>query len=52
MNPTAWFGKNTDGQVYRYSLSNDGIAHFSGIIDVGDGVRNLTQYAKDRLSGQ
>ncbi|MCB0127827.1 MAG: RHS repeat-associated core domain-containing protein, partial [Caldilineaceae bacterium] len=50
-NPTAWFGKNADGQIYRFSLSNDGTAHFSGIDGVGDGVRNLTKYALDRLNG-
>jgi hypothetical protein len=50
-NPTAWFGKNADGEIYRFSLSNDGTAHFSGIDGVGDGVRNLTQYALDRLGG-
>lgn len=50
-NPTAWFGKNDNGQIYRYSLGNDGTAHFSSIDGVGDGVRNLTQYALDRLNG-
>ncbi len=51
VNPTAWFGKNKDGEIYRFSLSNDGTAHFSGIDGVGDGVRNLTQYAIDRMNG-
>ena len=51
-NPSAWFGKNSDGQIYRYSLGNDGTAHFSGIDGVGDGVRNLTKYAIDRLNGR
>jgi len=50
-NPTAWFGKNADGQIYRFSPGNDGTAHFSGIQGVGDGTRNLTQYAIDRLNG-
>jgi YD repeat-containing protein len=50
-NPTAWFGKNSNGQIYRYSLGNNGTAHFSGIDGVGDGVRNLTKYAIDRLNG-
>lgn len=49
--PTAWFGRNESGQIYRYSLGNDGTAHFSGIDGVGDGVRNLTKYAIDRLNG-
>ncbi|WP_321532121.1 RHS repeat-associated core domain-containing protein [uncultured Desulfuromonas sp.] len=47
--PTAWFGKNADGQIYRFSTGNDGTAHFSGIHGVGDGTRNLTDYAKQRL---
>lgn len=51
VNPTAWFGKSADGQIYRYSPANDGTAHFSGIDGVGDGVRNLTQYALDRMKG-
>ncbi len=50
-NPTAWFGKNANGDIYRYSMSNDGTAHFSGIDGVGDGVRNLTKYAQDRMNG-
>jgi hypothetical protein len=25
-----WFGKNADGQIYRYSRGNDGTAHYSG----------------------
>jgi RHS repeat-associated protein len=49
--PTAWFGRNADGQIYRYSVDNNGTAHFSGINNVGDGTRNLTQYAIDRLNG-
>jgi len=49
-NPTAWFGKNAEGQIYRFSPSNDGTAHFSGIEGVGDGVRNLTPYARQRLN--
>jgi len=49
--PTAWFGRNAEGQIYRYSPTNDGTAHFSGIDGVGDGVRNLTKYAVERLGG-
>jgi RHS repeat-associated protein len=52
VNPTAWFGKNSNGQIYRFSSSNDGTAHFSGIDGVGDGTRNLTNYALDRLEGK
>lgn len=48
-NPTAWFGRNSQGQTYRFSLGKDGTAHFSGIDGVGDGVRNLTDYARQRL---
>jgi hypothetical protein len=50
-NPTAWFGRNADGQIYRYSLGSDGTAHFSGIHGVGDGTRNITRYVFDRLNG-
>jgi len=50
--PKAWFGKNPDGEIYRYSLGNDGTAYFSGIEGVGEGTRNLTQYAAQRLGGQ
>gem|GEM_PF-6059765 len=52
VNPTAWFGRNADGQIYRFSPGNDGTMHFSGIDGVGDGVRNLTRYAIDRLNGR
>ena len=51
VSPTAWFGRNSEGQIYRFSLGNDGTAHFSGIKDVGSGTRNITQYAIDRLNG-
>jgi hypothetical protein len=44
-----WFGKNNDGIIYKFSNANDGTAHFSGRSDVGDGIKNLTQYAKERL---
>lgn len=50
-NPTAWFGKNADGQIYRFSAGNDRTAHFSGIHGVGDSTRNLTDYAIQRLGG-
>jgi RHS repeat-associated protein len=43
MNPTAWFGRNPNGQIYRYSVDRNGIAHFSGILGVDDGTRNITQ---------
>jgi len=49
VNARHWFGKNADGQIYRFSNSNDGTVHFSGIDGVGDGIRNLTPYAKGRL---
>lgn len=50
-NPTAWFGRNSNGQIYRFSSDRNGTAHFSGIDGVGDGTRNLTPYARDRLNG-
>ncbi|MCX7423649.1 MAG: hypothetical protein NT013_29500 [Planctomycetia bacterium] len=49
VNPRHWYGKNSDGQIYRFSNGNDGTAHFSGIDNVGDGIRSITRYAKDRL---
>ncbi len=51
VNPTAWFGKNQAGQVYRYSADNAGGAHFSGIEGDGSGVRNVSKYARERLAG-
>ena len=48
-NPTAWFGRSQGGQVYRYSLTGNGQAHFSGIRGVGSGTRNFTRYAAKRL---
>jgi len=48
-NAKNWYGKNKSGVIYRYSNSNDGFAHFSGRSDEGDGIRNLTEYAKERL---
>ena len=48
-NARHWYGKNKDGVIYRFSNANDGTVHFSGRSDVGDGVRNLTPYAKQRL---
>lgn len=50
--PTTWFGKNSDGQIYRYSSGNDGTAHYSGTQAVGAGIRNLTKYAQDRQNGE
>ncbi len=38
-----------NGQIYRFSLGTDGTAHFSGIDGVGDGERNLTDYARQGL---
>jgi hypothetical protein len=48
INLREWFGKNRDGQIYRYSVSN-GKAHFSGVDGVGDVIRNLSPYARERL---
>ena len=52
VNPRHWYGKNAEGQIYRFSNGNDGTAHFSGIDGVGDGIRNITRYARQRLAGQ
>jgi hypothetical protein len=48
-NPKNWFGLNRDGVVYRFSNANDGTAHFSGRGDVGNGIRNISPYALERL---
>jgi hypothetical protein len=40
---------NSEGKIYRFSNANDGTAHFSGIESHGDGVRNITDYALQRL---
>ena len=47
-----WFGKNPDGTIYRFSGANDGTAHFSGSSASKDGIRNITDYAIDRLEGK
>jgi hypothetical protein len=48
--PRAWFGKNDQGQIYRFSADSNGTAHFSGIAGVGNGTRNLSPYSLMRLS--
>jgi hypothetical protein len=45
-----WYGKNSDGTIYRFSGSNDGTAHFSGSSASEDGIRNMSDYAKARLA--
>lgn len=50
--PAAWFGRNSQGDVYRYSGSSDGTAHFSGIEGKGSSTRNFTTYSKERLEGK
>lgn len=47
-NPRNWYGMNSQGQIYRYSGSN-GVVHYSGTEGVGDGIRNITDYALRRL---
>ena len=44
-----WYGKNSDGIIYRFMNSNDGTAHFSGSTAAKDGIRTITQYALKRL---
>jgi hypothetical protein len=51
-NPRNWYGVNSSGEIYRFSSSNDGNVHFSGRENYGDGIRNLTDYAKERLNNQ
>ncbi|MEQ8822201.1 MAG: RHS repeat-associated core domain-containing protein [Sumerlaeia bacterium] len=48
-NPKAWYAKGRDGKIYRYSDANNGTAHYSGTSGVGDGTRNMTNYAKGRI---
>jgi uncharacterized protein YdaT len=48
-NAKNWYGKNADGTIYRYSNGNDGTAHFSGSSASEDGIRNITDYAIERL---
>lgn len=48
-NPRIWWGVNEQGQVYRYSVDHNGLAHYSGTDGVGQGTRNMSAYAKDRL---
>lgn len=47
-----WYGRGDDGTIYRFSSSNDGTVHFSGADGVGDGIRNITDYARRRLNGE
>jgi hypothetical protein len=47
-NPTAWFGQNEQGEIYRFSGTTSEV-HFNGIAGVGDGTRNLNQYVLLRL---
>ncbi|NUQ79773.1 MAG: hypothetical protein HUU21_40235, partial [Polyangiaceae bacterium] len=49
VNPKNWYGVNTKGKLYRFANSNDGKAHVNGIEGVGDGIRNITDYALRRL---
>jgi len=49
VSPKLWFGKNKAGQIYRFSPGERGTVHFSGIDDVGDGIRNMSDYARARL---
>lgn len=51
VNAKNWFGKNADGTIYRFSNANDGTAHFSGSNQTSSGIRNITDYALQRLEG-
>ena len=44
-----WYEKNANGDIYRFSNGGNNTAHFSGIDGVGDGIRNITPYARNRL---
>ena len=43
--PRTWYGINEKGEIYRFSVDNNGEAHFSGIIDKG----KLKEYPRGRL---
>ena len=45
-----WYGKNSDGEIYRYSDSNNGTAHFTGRQYEGDGLPHISPYARTRLA--
>ncbi|MEZ4315092.1 MAG: RHS repeat-associated core domain-containing protein [Polyangiaceae bacterium] len=47
--PRNWYGTNQQGAIYRFSSGNDGTVHFSGMQGSGDGIRNITDYALERL---
>ncbi|GAA4349544.1 hypothetical protein GCM10023165_36420 [Variovorax defluvii] len=49
INPRNWYGLNSAGKIYRFSSANDGTAHFSGMEGAGDGIRNMTDYALQRI---
>jgi hypothetical protein len=49
VSPRNWFGENSDGEIYRFSNTGDGSVHFSGREGWGPGLRNITDYALDRL---
>ena len=49
VSPRNWFGQNADGEIYRFSNTGDGTVHFSGREGWGPGLRNITDYALDRL---
>lgn len=46
--PGAWFGSNSEGEIYRYSYTDDKTVHFSGTVD--NEMRNYTTYAQRRLA--
>jgi hypothetical protein len=47
--PKNWYGKSSEGTVYRFSNANNGTAHFSGSSASKDGIRNIPDYALERL---
>lgn len=50
--PKAWYGKNKDGEIYKFHSSNDGTAHYSGRENDQYGLNRIPKYAKDRLNGK
>ena len=46
-NPRHWWGRNEQGQFYRYHSSNDGTAHYSGTFDRKDS--SIPPYVRPRF---
>ena len=52
VSPKIWYGRNAQGDIYRFSLSGDGSSHFSGSASSERGLPAIPKYARDRLEGK